>query len=73
MDLGPCPENVNILTKSHPGFPLFLSDSEHMHLFGGFPQNGVNTKKNRGEIPCKPAKRLNSNHFSKAQWRGFSF
>ena len=28
----------------------------------------LKTKKNRGEIPCKTAKILNSNHFSKAQW-----
>ena len=47
--------------------------SETSDLFRGFPQNGVNTKKNRGEIPCRGAYKLNSNHFSKAQWWGLCF
>ena len=45
-----------------------VSFSEKYSFVCEFPAKYSETKKNRGEIPCKPAKRLNSNHFSKAQW-----
>ena len=52
---------------AHKSISLAKLFRKREHVLG-FPQHGVNTKKNRGEIPCKTAKKLNSNHSSKAQW-----
>ena len=49
-------ENVTLNLRSEPF-------SEKVYFVDDFLNKNVNIQKNRGEIPCRGAYKLNSNHF----------